>query len=353
MRLRLMGFAVAAAIGVAGVAVFYAMGPRPNSALQVASSHLDRIIIIVLENYRSDKVDPSAIGPEQNTPFLNKLARENRVALNYFGVWSPSLPNYIAMIGGDLFGVGDNADSCFNPDANKPCNGFDAPNLVDQLDEAHIAWEGLFESMPSVGFLGAKFPADSALYAQKHNPFVYFKSIALDPIRLAKLKPFGLDELKAELADPVSASRLIFLVPNQCHDQHGILDCNPAAVTLAAGDAFLAQTIPAIINAPAFTERSVLFIVWDNSKGRDACCGAWRGGGRIPLIAVTKHATAVRGTTPSDHYSLLATIEDGFGLPRLANAKDRATMFDLLPDFADRPAGQASGSADGSAPLPR
>jgi hypothetical protein len=273
--------------------------------------------------------------------------------LNYFGVWSPSLPNYIAMIGGDLFGVGDDANSCFNPGPSKPCNGFDAPNLVDQLEEAHIAWEGLFESMPSAGFLGTKFPEDSALYAQKHNPFVYFKNIALDPIRLAKLKPYVLDELKAELADPVSASRLILLVPNQCHDQHGTLDCKPAAVTLAAGDAFLAETIPAIINAPAFTERSVLFIAWDNSKGRKACCGAWRGGGRIPLIAITKHATAVRGTTPSDHYSLLATIEDGFGLPRLANAKGAATLFDLFPDFADRSGAQTSGSADGPTPLPR
>jgi hypothetical protein len=304
-------------------------------------------VIIVLENYRSDKVDPSAIGSEQFNPFLNKLARENRFETNYFGVWKPSLPNYIAMIGGDFFGVSHDAESCFNPDHQKPCNGFDAPNLVDQLEEAHIAWEGLFESMPNTGFLGARFPAaDGKLYAQSHNPFVYFKSIALASDRLAKLKPFVLGELKAELADPVSASRLIFLVPNQCHNQHGTLNCKPDAVTLAAGDAFLAETVPAIINAPAFTERSVLFIAWDDSNGREACCGARRGGGRIPLIAVTKHPMAVRGTTPSDHYSLLATIEDGFGLPRLANAKGAATLFDLFPDFAEKRAAQTSG-ADG------
>jgi hypothetical protein len=346
-----MGFAVAAAIGLVGVAAFYAMTPQPKHEPPVPPPHLDRIVIIVLENYRSGKVDPSAIGSEQLSPFLNKLARENRFAMNYFGVWSPSLPNYIAMIGGDFFDVSNNADSCFNPDHQKSCNGFDAPNLVDQLEEAHIAWEGLFESMPSAGFLGTRFPADSKLYAQKHNPFVYFKSIALDPTRLAQLKPFVLGELKAELADPVSASRLIFLVPNLCHDQHGTLGCKPAAVTLAAGDAFLAETVPAIVNAPAFTERSVLFIAWDNSNGREACCGAWRGGGRIPLIAVTRHAVAVRGTTPSDHYSLLATIEDGFGLPRLANAKGAATLFDLFPDFADKRDTQTSGGADDPASL--
>ena len=47
--------------------------------------------------------------------------------------------------------------------------------------------------------------------------------------------------------------------------------------------------------------------------------------------------------TPSDHYSLLATIEDGFGLPRLANAKGAATLFDLLPDFSEKRTAQMSG----------
>jgi phosphatidylinositol-3-phosphatase len=337
LRRRTKVFTAAAVIGLIGAAGFCAMALWPKSVSALSPYHFDRVVIIVLENYRSDKVDPSAIGPEQFTPFLNKLARENRLELNYFGVWRPSLPNYIAMIGGDFLGVSHDAESCFNPDHKNPCYGFDAPNLVDQLEEAHIAWEGLFESMPNIGFLGARFPAaDGKSYTQSHNAFVYFKSIASDATRLAKLKPFVLREFKAEWADPVSASRLIFLVPNQCHNQHGTIDCRPDAVTLAAGDAFLAETVPAIINASAFTERSVLFITWDNGEGREACCSAWRGGGRIPFIAVTKHPMAIRSTTPSDHYSLLATIEDGFGLPRLGNARGRMTLFDLFPDFDQR-----------------
>lgn len=333
MHLQFKNLAIAAVIGVVGVAVFYATAFRPKVLPQAPSPHLDRVVVIVLETYRPDEVDPSAIASEQFTPFLDTLARENRVEVNYFGVSHPSLPNYVAMIGGDFFGVSSNDDSCFNPDHGQVCHDVDAPNLVDQFEAAHIAWEGLFESMPSVGFLGTRFPSVSSLYAQKHNPFVYFKNIALDPARLAKLKPFVLSDIEAELAVPISASRFIYIVPNLCHDQHGTAGCKLEAITLAAGDAFLAETVPAIIKAPAFTERPVLFIVWDNADGHEACCGAWRGGGRIPIIAVTKHPRAERGTTPSDHYSLLATIEDGFGLPQLANAKDAATLFDLLPDF--------------------
>ena len=343
MRLRSIGFALAAGMGLAGAIGLHAIWLRPDHAPPVPSSHLDRIIVLVLESYRSDEVDPASIA---SNPFLTKLAAQNRVAVNYYGVWKPSLPNYIAMIGGDVFGVRNNLGSCFNPDHATKCNGVDAPNLVDQLEAANIAWEGLFELMPSAAFLGEKFPEGATRYAQKHNPFVYFKSVALDPARLAKLKPFVPDELHAELADPLTAAKFIYIVPNLCNDEHGAKGCRPDAVTLAAGDAFLAATIPAIINAPAFTDRSVLLITWDNSTGNGACCGDWRGGGRIPLIAVTKHAIGVRGTTPSNHYSLLATIEDGFALPRLANAKGAATLFDLLPDFAEKHDAHVS-TADG------
>ena len=333
MRLRLIGFALAAGISLAGAIGLHTIRSRPDHAPPAPSSHLDRIIVLVLESYRSDEVDPASIA---SNPFLTKLAAQNRVAVNYYGVWKPSLPNYIAMIGGDVFGIDDNRGSCFNPDPTRECNSVDAPNLIDQLEAANIAWEGLFESMPGPGFMGEKFPEKETRYAQKHNPFVYFKSVALDPARLAKLKPFVLGELHAELADPLTAARFMYIVPNLCNDEHGATGCRPDAVTLAAGDAFLASTIPAIIDAPAFTDRSVLFITWDNSTGNGACCGDWRGGGRIPLIAVTKHAMGVRGTTPSNHYSLLATIEDGFALPRLGNARGAATLFDLLPDFAEK-----------------
>ena len=343
MRLRSIGFALAAGMGLAGAIGLHAILLRPDHAPPAPSSHLDRIIVLVLESYRSDEVDPASIA---SNPFLTTLAAQNQVAVNYYGVWKPSLPNYLAMIGGDVFGIHNNRGSCFNPAPPTRCNGVDAPNLVDQLEAANIAWEGLFEAMPRAGFLGETYPDKNALYAQKHNPFVYFKSVALNPARLVKVKPFVPDELRAELADPQLASKFIYIVPNLCDDEHGAAGCRNDAAALAAGDAFLAKTVPAILSSPAFTDRSVLFITWDNSTGNGACCGDWIGGGRLPLIAVTKHAKRVRGATPTNHYSLLATVEDGFGLPRLANAKGAATLFDLLPDFAEKHDARVS-TADG------
>src|SRR5262249_52567173 len=82
-------FTAAAVISLIGATGFCALWPKSVSAF--SPHYFDRVVIIVLENYRSDKVDPSAIGPEQFTPFLNKLARENRLQLNYFGIGRPSL----------------------------------------------------------------------------------------------------------------------------------------------------------------------------------------------------------------------------------------------------------------------
>ena len=153
MQLRLMGFAVAAVIGLVGIG-FYSMATQSKYVPPDPPPPLDRVMIIILENYHSDRVDPRENGLGRLNPFLDGLATESRLELNYFGVSHPSLPNYIAMIGGDFFGVRDDGESCFNPEHQEHCNGVDAINLVDQLEEADIAWEGLFESSAQRRLLG-------------------------------------------------------------------------------------------------------------------------------------------------------------------------------------------------------
>ena len=112
--------------------------------------------------------------------------------------------------------------------------------------------------------------------------------------------------------------------------------CNTDELTIALGDKFLSQTVPAIVGSPSFTERSALFIIWDENDFSTnlGCCGQ-PGGGHVPTIVVTKHSKQVRSSVAMNHYSLLATIEDGFDLPRLANAKTAETMFSLFPNSDD------------------
>ena len=184
-RVRFIGLGLAMLVGLVAATEFYAPRLQPHHASPVFSTCLDRIIVIMLESYRSDEVDPEAIALN---PFLTELAAKNGVAVNYYGVWKPSLPNYLAMIGGDVFDVHNNLGSCFNPDHATKCNAVDdVPTSWTNSRSRAFPGKDYLNSMPSVGFLGEKFPLENPRYAQKHNPFVYFKNIALDPARLSRL----------------------------------------------------------------------------------------------------------------------------------------------------------------------
>jgi phosphatidylinositol-3-phosphatase len=340
-----LGFAVAAT--VAATSVSFAQNWRGHD--------FDRVVVIMMENHGFDQVIgpllPTADSEKPNqpllTPYITNLAQTQGLATYYFGVTHPSLPNYLATIAGDYFGVQDDNDSCYvQPGPTSGCHNVNAQTIVDQLEKKNISWEALMESMPSGGYLGSRYPASPGqkLYAQKHNPFVYFDNIVSSSARMAKIKPLDLSALTSELSNPTTASRFIYIAPNQCNDQHGTggtiaqgaIDCSTDALTLAAGDNFLKNAVPAIVNSAAFTNRSALFIVWDENdySGQMTCCGpspTGVGGGHIATFVVTKHGQPLKSAQPYDHYSLLATIEDGFDLPRLANARSAHAMWDLIP----------------------
>jgi hypothetical protein len=316
---------------------------------------LDRVFVIMMENHGFDQVigplvpGSNSESPNQTllTPFITQLAQTQGLATYYFGTTHPSLPNYLATIAGDYFGVQDDNDSCYvQPGPTPGCHKVNAPNIVDQLEQKNISWEALMESAPTVGYLGSRYPVsatDQKLYAQKHNPFVYFDDVVGSPARMAKIKPFDLTSFKAELSLPQAMARFVYIAPNQCNDQHstggnipaGSADCSTDALTLAAGDAFLKNTVTAITASPSFTDHSAIFIVWDENdySGQLTCCGpspTGVGGGHATAIVVTKNGKPRKSARPYDHYSLLATIEDGFDVPRLANAKNATAMWDLI-----------------------
>src|SRR4051794_27718540 len=237
---------------------------------QRAAGHLKHAFVIMLENHSTDGV----IG-DPNAPAITALASRYGLAQNYYGVTHPSEPNYIALLGGDNFGV--NNDS--------PANRFDARNLVDQLEASGHTWAGYMESAPSAGYLGDYWPSSSnALYASKHNPFALFNDVRSNPSRMAHVKPF------ASLAGDLNGKEkripdFALIVPNQCHDMHGGVytqvapdgsdgspcpygsgndDANDAALKQKA-DAFVQSTVRTIIHSKAWRGNSAIFVVADES----------------------------------------------------------------------------------------
>src|SRR6516164_1159999 len=60
----------------------------------------DHVFLIIEENEDFNQV----IG-NKYAPILNTLAADYGLATNYTGVGDPSEPNYVAMLGGDTFGI--------------------------------------------------------------------------------------------------------------------------------------------------------------------------------------------------------------------------------------------------------
>jgi phospholipase C len=307
-----------------------------HASVARAAQRFDHVFVIVLENHGFD--DSVSNGP---SPFLRDLAETQGLATNYFAIAHPSLPNYLALIGGDDFGVRDDRPSCFSSDISPStaCNRIVGDSLVGQLRRAGLSFALYAESLPQTGSLVSVAPggASGALYAQKHNPVPFFEELARDPIVLAQVKPFS--DFAADLAQ--ETPNVAFIVPNQCHDGHGLPVCRDRDQLISDYDAFVRNAVTAIRASKAWTRRSALVITFDEgarSLYPEAAVSeiARRAGGadnHIATIIVTRCGAAFQDAKRYDHYSLLATIQDGFDLPRL---RKTAQAEPMSPLFADR-----------------
>ncbi len=156
--------------------------------------------------------------------------------------------------------------------------------------------------------------------------------------------PSGTTGLQKDLQAVSSTPNFSFITPNLCNDGHDSPCVNQTgqASQLANIDVFLQQWVPLITNSPAFKKDGLLEITFDEADIGDAtaCCGEVAGpaapkpgingpgGGRIGTVLVSPfiHPGTV-SPVPYNHYSSLATIEDLFGLARLAQAKTASATF--------------------------
>lgn len=346
------------AIGGALLAV-----PSPVArASSGASPAPDHIFVIMMENHGFDEVicsNPAAATCA--TPHITTLARRFGLATQYYGVTHDSRPNYLAAISGNNWYL--------YSDANPSSPGLDHTNLVDQLEAHGRTWSAYMESLPQGRNPDLNWPSDATkLYAPKHDPFAYFTDIRSDPARMALVKP--LTRLQADL-NGGHAPDFVWISPNQCHDMHGGVSTTVAAgdgtpcpydtaqtgtandfATRREGDVFVEQAIHEITTSRAWTGNSAIIITWDEddfAASNQGCCDSpllapgsdtegfganWpaagagatpeiAGGGRVATIVIARHG--VRGytnATPFNHYSLLRTIEDAWGLGELGMAGD-------------------------------
>jgi hypothetical protein len=225
--------------------------------------------------------------------------------------------------------------------------------LSDQLEAKGLTWRGYMEDMgkdpareaATCGHspIGAKETLNHATladqYAAKHDPFVYFHTIIDDKTRCAA-HVVSLDNLSADLAQVSSTPNFAYITPNLCNDGHDHPCIDGSQGGYGPLDAFLRKWVPVILNSPAFKKDGLLVITFDEadsanpSEDSAACCGEEElpgaafppggngaGGGRIGAVLLSPFIKP--GTIshrPYNHYSLLRSTEDFFGLDHLALA---------------------------------
>ncbi len=247
------------------------------------------IFLIVMENKEATQVSGNT-----SAPYLNMLATRYARASNYHAITHPSLPNYLALTGGDTFGITSDCIDCTVAQTN----------LVDQLEAGGKSWKAYMEGMPRPCFTG-----NAAPYAQKHNPFIYYDTVRNDPARCNKIVPFS------QFATDMQANSVpdfVWITPNLCNDMH---DCS-----IATGDQWLKKWVSMILASSAWKDQGVLFITFDEGNTQSRCCTYGRGGKVDTLVISPLVQSGTASDVAYDHYALLRTIEEAWGLSPLRKA---------------------------------
>jgi hypothetical protein len=254
--------------------------PATAAAASAAVPRPDHVVVVVMEN----KNRTSVIGSSA-APYLNELAARGANMSQSYGVTHPSQPNYVALFSGDQHGVTTNG--C------RDLGGL--PNLGSQLQAGGLSFTGYAESLPSVGFTGCS----SGKYQRKHNPWVDF----------ANLKPSVNQPFSAFPADFSRLPTVSFVTPNMCNDMH---DCS-----VATGDDWLRKNLDGYARW-AMTHNSLLVVTTDENAGGTV--------NQIPTLLVGQRVRPGLYPERMDHYTLLRTLEDAYGLAPLGHAAAAAPL---------------------------
>jgi hypothetical protein len=292
----------------AAVLVLFVVIVGPGAAVVAGAPGrtYDHIFVLVEENTEFSNV----IGNTSQFPTINVLASQFGLATNYFGTIHPSEGNYVSLVGGDDYDIQDD-----NP---YQTHQIDKPSIVDQLEQARLTWKGYFQNLPVAGFTGNCYPSSAAcLYASKHNGFVNFRHVSSNPAEMAKLVPDTnlMDDLQTG-----DVPNFAFVAPDQCHDEHGLSVCSDPQLSQGT-DAYLKMTVDAIMHSDVWQHgRNAIVITFDEGETNLGCCDGGddptpAGGGRVVTIVIRNHQDRpLQDPTPYNHHSLVATIQEAFGL---------------------------------------
>jgi hypothetical protein len=324
---------------------------------------IKHVFVIML----SDEPYAAVFGPESAAHYVaHTLEPHGELLVRYDAVAHEELANEIALLSGqgptmetaaNCPTYADIAPATIGASGQVLGNGCVYPSstqtLIGQLAAKGLTGRAYIESMDEAGAqggacahpsLGAVDPtaaqvASAGAYATFTNPLVYFDSVLETPACVAD--DVGLDQLKPDLASAKRTPSFSYIVADRCNDGNPT-PCTPGAPAgVAPADTFLRKVVPEITASKAYKESGLIVITTDEAPSSGAfadsssCCGQPkfpniaatstsalpRGGGTVGALLLSPYVKgAAISQEPFNHFSLLSTIEDLFGLTHLGYA---------------------------------
>jgi phosphatidylinositol-3-phosphatase len=244
----------------------------------------DHVVIIMFEN-----TSYNAIMASSSAPYIKSLGMDTSNALmkSSFGITHPSQPNYIALYSGSTQGVTDD-----KLPLNRP---FTTPNLGSSLIAKGFTFTGYSENLPSVGWNGEY----SNGYGRKHNPWSNWQGSSSNGVPASSNQPFT----AFPQGNFNSLPTVSFVIPTDDHNMH-----NPGGTITAInnGDNWMKNNMDAYVKWAKQTN-SLLILTFDEDNGSQ--------NNQITTIFIGGMVKGGQYTNRVDHYNILRTIEDMYGLP--------------------------------------
>lgn len=276
------------------------LAATPSASAASALPTPDHVLVVMMENK-----DPGEVLDDAAAPYLSALARAGASFTDAHAETHPSQPNYLALFSGSTQGVTD--DGCDHT--------FGGPNLGSALIAAGRTFVGYAEGLPRAGAT----VCTAGRYARKHSPWVNFTDVSgAATNQPAAMLNAGWDHLPT----------VAFLTPDLCHDMH---DC-----PVAAGDAWAKDTLGSYLDW-ARTHNGLLVLTFDESEPHTP---------GNPIATVLAGPMVTPGAYPGriDHYTLLRTIEDMYGLAPLGASAHTAPITGIWRTGASEGASAIGGT---------
>ncbi len=269
---KLCIFAVLSFVSVIPAQTALAQLPKPS-----------HVVVVMEENHSYSEI----IGSSQ-APYINTLATQGALFTKSFAITHPSQPNYLALFSGSTQGITD--DSCPHT--------FSAKSLESELITAGKSFTGYSEGLPSVG----STVCTSGLYVRKHAPWTDFsKDLSKDN------QPFT-----SFPTDFAKLPTVAWVIPNLDDDMHD--------GTIQQADSWLQTHLLAYVTW-ARNNNSLLIVQWDEDQGTSI--------NQIPTIFVGPMVKPGKYSETINHYNILRTVEDMYGLPHLGKSATATTITDV------------------------